>query len=96
MEILSPWSIQNNWTVFNSTSAFFIVVSGVKFSLFLPLGIATLSKFGDYCFFFLLRFPLSGLVKQGVGLGIRSILVVFDCKLMDVNCLGPTKALRSD
>lgn len=47
-------------------------------------------------FFFLLRFPLSGLVKQGVGLGIRSILVVFDCKWMDVNCLGPTKALRSD
>lgn len=65
-------------------------------NLFLPLGIATLSKFGDYCFFFLLRFPLSGLVKQGVGLGIRSILVVFDCKWMDVNCLGPTKALRSD
>lgn len=28
---LTQWSIQNNWTVFNSTSAFFIVVSGVKF-----------------------------------------------------------------
>ena len=95
MEILSPWSIQNNWTVFNSTSAFFIVVSGVKFvSAFGNCNVIQIRRL--LFFFFLLRFPLSGLVKQGVGLGIRSILVVFDCKLMDVNCLGPTKALRSD
>ena len=69
MEILSPWSIQNNWTVFNSTSAFFIVVSGVKFSLFLPLGIATLSKFGDYCFFFLIEISFERTGQTGSGTG---------------------------
>lgn len=90
MEILSPWSIQNNWTVFNSTSAFFIVVSGVKFVS--AFGNCNVIQIRRLLFFF----SYCGLVKQGVGLGIRSILVVFDCKLMDVNCLGPTKALRSD
>ena len=96
MEILSPWSIQNNWTVFNSTSAFLLLFPVSNSVCFCLWELQRYPNSETTVFFFLLRFPLSGLVKQGVGLGIRSILVVFDCKLMDVNCLGPTKALRSD
>ena len=67
MEILSPWSIQNNWTVFNSTSAFFIVVSGVKFVS--AFGNCNVIQIRRLLFFFLIEISFERTGQTGSGTG---------------------------
>ena len=68
MEILSPWSIQNNWTVFNSTSAFFIVVSGVKFvSAFGNCNVIQIRRLLFFFFLIEISFERTGQTGSGTG-----------------------------